>query len=67
MLLEGFNHILTKRGIQVASADLSLMLLAYNLKRLFKHTTQDTNKTYLLVHFKAIKELKKAQTSSISS
>ena len=32
----GFNHILTKKGIQAASADLGLMLLAYNLKRLFK-------------------------------
>jgi len=32
----GFDHILTKRGIQAASADLGLMVLAYNLKRLFK-------------------------------
>ena len=31
----GFDHILTKKGIQAASADLGLMLLAYNLKRLF--------------------------------
>ena len=31
----GFDHIITKRGIKAASADLGLMLLAYNLKRLF--------------------------------
>ena len=30
----GFDHILTKRGLQAASADLGLMLLAYNLRRL---------------------------------
>lgn len=31
----GFDHIITKKGIKVASADLGLMVLAYNLKRLF--------------------------------
>ena len=31
----GFDHIITKKGIKVASADLGLMALAYNLKRLF--------------------------------
>lgn len=31
----GFDHIITKRGIAAASADLGLMVLAYNLKRLF--------------------------------
>ena len=30
----GFDHILTKKGIPAASADLGLMLLAYNLRRL---------------------------------
>ena len=30
----GFDHIITKRGIAAASADLGLMVLAYNLKRL---------------------------------
>ncbi|WP_310993089.1 IS1182 family transposase [Aequorivita marina] len=31
----GFDHIITKRKITVASADAGLMTLAYNLKRLF--------------------------------
>lgn len=30
----GFDHIMTKKGISAASADLGLMVLAYNLKRL---------------------------------
>lgn len=30
----GFDHIITKKGMKVASADLGLMALAYNLKRL---------------------------------
>lgn len=31
----GFDHIITKRTIEVASADAGLITLAYNLKRLF--------------------------------
>ena len=31
----GFDHIMTKQGIQAASADLGLMALAYNLRRIF--------------------------------
>ena len=31
----GFDHIITKKGMKVASADLGLMALSYNLKRLF--------------------------------
>lgn len=31
----GFDHILTKKGKQRASADAGLMVLAYNLKRMF--------------------------------
>lgn len=31
----GFDHIITKRGIEVASADFSLIITAYNLKRIF--------------------------------
>ena len=31
----GFDHILTKRGIKAAGADLGLMALAYNLRRMF--------------------------------
>ena len=30
----GFDHIVTKKGIRVASADFGLMAIAYNLKRL---------------------------------
>ncbi len=32
----GFDHIMTKKGIKAASADLGLMMLAYNLKRILK-------------------------------
>ncbi|WP_335967366.1 transposase, partial [Galbibacter sp. PAP.153] len=32
----GFDHIMTKKGIRAASADLGLIALAYNLKRMFK-------------------------------
>ena len=31
----GFDHIMTKQGIQAAGADLGLMALAYNLRRIF--------------------------------
>lgn len=31
----GFDHIMTKRGIKAASADMGLIALAYNLRRLF--------------------------------
>ena len=31
----GFDHIMTKRGISAASADMGLIALAYNLRRLF--------------------------------
>jgi len=31
----GFDHIMTKKGIQAASADLGLIAIAYNLRRLF--------------------------------
>src|SRR5690554_1077216 len=34
-LLKNLNHIITKRTIEVASADAGLITLAYNLKRLF--------------------------------
>lgn len=39
----GFDHILTKKGIPAASADLGLMLLAYNLKRLINLGTTFNN------------------------
>lgn len=35
----GFDHIMTKQGIQAASADLGLMALAYNLRRIFNIRT----------------------------
>lgn len=31
----GFDHVLTKKGIKRASADVGLMMLAYNFRRLF--------------------------------
>ena len=54
----GFDHILTKRGLQAASADLGLMVLAYNLKRLFNlgiFTALDCVIAYVLVLIKAFK------------
>jgi len=35
----GFDHIMTKKGIQAASADLGLIAIAYNLRRLFNLKT----------------------------
>jgi hypothetical protein len=34
LIREGFDYILTKKGIQAASADFGLIAIAYNLKRL---------------------------------
>lgn len=35
----GFDHIMTKRGIEAASADFGLIAIAYNLRRLFNLKT----------------------------
>ena len=58
----GFNHILTKRGIPAASADLGLMLLVYNLKRLFNlgitfNTVPDHALSLVLMLYKALERL----------
>jgi len=35
----GFDHIMTKKGIKAASADLGLIAIAYNLRRMFNLKT----------------------------
>jgi len=52
----GFDHILTKKGIQRASADVGFMLIAYNLKRIMN-----------IVGMDAFNEMMKAITQSIES
>ena len=46
----GFDHIMTKKGIQAASADLGLIAIAYNLRRLFNL------KTALITSYKCFKK-----------
>lgn len=43
----GFNYILTKKHKQRASADVGLMFLAYNLRRIFNILDRNTIKMYL--------------------
>ena len=43
----GFNHILTKKGIERASADVGLMFTAYTLKRIFNIIDPQKLKKYL--------------------
>jgi hypothetical protein len=45
----GFNYIITKRGINRASADVGFMFIAYNLKRIFNILGQDLLKEYLRI------------------
>ncbi|WP_345008201.1 transposase, partial [Snuella lapsa] len=46
----GFDHIMTKKGLEAASADLGLIAIAYNLRRLFNL------KTIKVPLFKALKK-----------
>jgi transposase len=39
----GFDHIMTKRGLDRASADLGLIFLAYNLRRMFNILGKEKN------------------------
>jgi hypothetical protein len=43
----GFNYILTKKGIAMASSDVGLMFIAYNLRRIGNILTMDVLKEYL--------------------
>jgi len=43
----GFNYIITKKGKQRASADVGLIFIAYNFRRLINILGQDVFKTYL--------------------
>ncbi len=55
----GFDHIITKRGIHAASADVGLMALAYNLKRMFNilgNKTESPNQAHKTM-FRALERL----------
>lgn len=45
----GFSYILTKKGIKRASADVGLMLIAYNLRRIGNILTREVLKEYLRI------------------
>jgi transposase len=45
----GFSYILTKKGMNRASADVGFMFIAYNLRRILNILTQDQIKKYLRV------------------
>ena len=45
----GFNYILTKKGIKRASADVGLMFVAYNIRRIMNILGKDELKKYLEV------------------
>jgi hypothetical protein len=46
---EGFSYILTKKGKERASADVGLMFIAYNLRRIGNILTADRLKEYLRI------------------
>jgi transposase len=43
----GFNHVITKKGLERASADIGLMFTAYTLKRIFNIVDPEKLKKYL--------------------
>jgi len=45
----GFSYILTKKGIKRASADVGLMFIAYNLRRIANILTKDRLREYLQI------------------
>jgi len=45
----GFDHIMTKKTIKRASADIGLVFVAYNLRRIFNILSQEILKKYLRV------------------
>ena len=63
----GFDHIMTKRGMAAASADVGLIALAYNLRRLFNITSQGAKEllTLFLRPIPAWMELRRMQQGSL--
>jgi transposase len=53
----GFNYILTKKGMERASSDVGLMLIAYNLRRIVNILTPDRLKEYLEILFSMFLDL----------
>jgi transposase len=53
----GFNYILTKKGMERASSDVGLMLIAYNLRRIVNILTPDRLKEYLGILFSMFLDL----------
>jgi len=45
----GFDHVMTKKTIQRASADIGLVFVAYNLRRIFNILSPEVLKKYLSV------------------
>jgi len=45
----GFSYILTKKGMNRASSDVGLMLVAYNFRRIVNILTRDRLKEYLRI------------------
>ncbi len=50
----GFSYIITKKGIERASADIGFMFIAYNLRRIINILGQDVLKEYLSILFRYI-------------
>ncbi len=46
---EGFNYILTKKGIARAGSDVGFMFIAYNLRRIGNILTMEVLKEYLRI------------------
>ncbi len=64
----GFDHIMTKRGMAAASADVGLIALAYNLRRLFNITSQRAKELLMLFlrPIPAWMELRRMQQGSLT-
>ena len=45
----GFDHVMTKKTIKRASADIGLVFVAYNLRRIFNILSSEVLKKYLSV------------------
>ncbi|MBD0296644.1 MAG: IS1182 family transposase [Bacteroidota bacterium] len=59
----GFSYVCTKRGLKRASADVGLMVTAYNLRRLMNSITKNALKAYL----RKLASLCFAKTASVKS
>jgi transposase len=61
----GFSYILTKRGIKRASADVGLIFIAYNLRRIVNILTREELKRYLRVLLSLLSIVNEAMRSNI--